>query len=92
MVASYHSSGAFNITGVNGYAPFVSFGPSADGVPYAPVVHYTDAIHIGYFPQALRQQIEAQGPKGWPWGFLVRRRCSDQPARSIVTAKLFLTG
>ena len=46
MVASYHSSGAFNITGVNGYVPFVSFDPSADGVPYAPVLHYADAISI----------------------------------------------
>jgi hypothetical protein len=31
---------------VNGYVPFVSFDPSADGVPYAPVLHYTDAISI----------------------------------------------
>ena len=46
MVASYHFPGAFNITGVNGYVPFVSFDPSADGVPYAPVLHYTDAISV----------------------------------------------
>jgi hypothetical protein len=46
VVASYDFSGAFNITGVNGYVPFVSFDPSADGVPYAPVLHYTDAISI----------------------------------------------
>jgi hypothetical protein len=46
VVASYDFSGAFNITGVNGYVPFVSFDPSPDGVPYAPVLHYTDAISI----------------------------------------------
>jgi hypothetical protein len=46
MVASYDFSGAFNITGVNRYVPFVSFDPSADGIPYASVLHYTDAISI----------------------------------------------
>jgi hypothetical protein len=81
VVASYHSSGAFNITGVNGYVPFVSFDPSADGVPYAPVLHYTDATSIGYPPQANHTPTNSQGPKGRPWGFLVRRRCSDQPAK-----------
>ena len=46
MIASYDFSGAFNITGVNCYVPFVSFDPGADGVSYAPVLHYTDAISI----------------------------------------------
>ena len=43
-IAVYDFAGAFNITGVNDYGPLVSFDPSADGVPYAPVLHYTDAI------------------------------------------------
>jgi hypothetical protein len=38
-VASYDFSGAFNITGMNGYAPLVPFNPSADGVPYTSVFH-----------------------------------------------------
>jgi len=45
-VASYYFWKAFNVTGMNGYSPVVPFNPGPDGVPYAPVVHYTDAISI----------------------------------------------
>jgi hypothetical protein len=38
-VASYDFPGAFNITGMNGYAPLIAFDPGADGVPYASVFH-----------------------------------------------------
>jgi hypothetical protein len=37
--AGYDFAGAFNIAGINGYGPFGSFDPSADGVPDAPVFH-----------------------------------------------------
>jgi hypothetical protein len=37
--ARYNFPGAFNITGMNGYAPVVPFDPGADGVPYASVFH-----------------------------------------------------
>ena len=30
---------AFNITGMNGYAPLIPFDPGADGVPYTSVFH-----------------------------------------------------
>jgi hypothetical protein len=45
-VASYYFWKAFNVTGMNGYSPVVPFNPGPDGVPYAPVVHYADAISI----------------------------------------------
>src|SRR5262249_41868179 len=38
-VASYDFPGAFNTTGMNGYAPVVAFDPGADGVPDASVFH-----------------------------------------------------
>jgi hypothetical protein len=38
-VASYDFPSAFNITGMNGYAPMVPFDPGADGVSYASVFH-----------------------------------------------------
>ena len=38
-VAGYDFAGAFNIAWINGYEPFVSFDPGADGVPDAPVFH-----------------------------------------------------
>jgi hypothetical protein len=37
--ARYNFPDAFNITGMNGYAPVVPFDPGADGVPYASVFH-----------------------------------------------------
>ena len=38
-VAGYDFAGASNIAWINGYEPFVSFDPGADGVPDAPVFH-----------------------------------------------------
>jgi hypothetical protein len=38
-VASCDFPAAFNITGMNGYAPVVPFDPGADGVPYPSVFH-----------------------------------------------------
>jgi hypothetical protein len=38
-VASYVFPGAFNITGMNGYAPVVALDPGADSVPDASVFH-----------------------------------------------------
>jgi hypothetical protein len=37
--AGYDFAGGFNIAGINGYHPFVSFDPCANGVPDAPVFH-----------------------------------------------------
>ena len=42
-LASDDFAGAFNIAGINGYGPFGSFDPGADGIPDAPVFH-TDIL------------------------------------------------
>jgi hypothetical protein len=59
-VARYDLSGAFNVSRMNGYAPFISFDPGADGVPYAPV----RGLQIGTPMFSSRKQLRNASARG----------------------------
>jgi hypothetical protein len=52
---------AFNITGMNGYAPLIPFDPGADGVPYTSVFHQgTFAVKLKAQQQSSQRGFRAQ--------------------------------